>query len=224
VSDLVLALVPEMIGLVATPGAIVACLLLLTSRRPVGNVAILAGVFLAVYGALAALVLATGRVGGAEDSDGGWARGWLSIVIGAAFLVVAALVWRREPEVPMTPGVHRRGLAERLRDPSRRELATGAATLALVNPNVVILASGVGIVVTSDVDADGQLVGVALLLAASMLDFVVPSVLYVASGERGRRGLRRATDWLLARQAVVGAVVLAALGVTFVLRGLGHVL
>lgn len=80
-----------------------------------------------------------------------------------------------------------------------------------------------GIVVTADVGLGSQVGGVALLLAASMIDFVVPVLVFVAAGERGRGWLRSATSWLLAHNHVIGIVVLLAFGVLFAGRGLAQV-
>lgn len=226
-------LLPEMVGLAVTPAAIVACLLLLGSSHPFRNVGALALPFLAVYGVLSAVALVAGRAADAASGDPSTTRGWMSVVVGTIFLAVAARSWlrplRRPVEAaPSAPGTHRAatagpGWVSRLRDPSVGLVLGAGLLLAIVNPNVAILASGLGIVVTADVNLGAQLGGIVLLLAASMIDFVLPMLVFVVAGERGRRWLRDATGWLLAHDRVIGIVVLIVFGVLFVGRGLVQV-
>ncbi|MER7604781.1 GAP family protein [Nocardioides sp. NPDC127503] len=228
--ELVGQLLPEMVGLAVTPAAIVACLLLLGSSYPFRNVVALAVPFLAVYGVLSIIALVAGRAADAASGDPSTTRGWMSVVAGGIFLTVAAMSWLRRPAGrPAARATHRATTAEpgwvsQLRDPSVRLVLVAGLLLAIVNPNVAILASGLGIVVTADVGLGAQVVGIALLLAASMIDFIVPVLVFVAAGERGRGWLRSATRWLLAHNHVIGIVVLVAFGVLFVGRGLGQVI
>ncbi len=226
-------LLPEMVGLAVTPAAVVACLLLLGSSHPYRNVVALAVPFLAVYGVLSIVALVVGQATDAASDDPSTTRGWLSIVLGGIFLALAARSWLRSQQRPVEDapsgrGTHRAAIAEpawasRLRDPSVGLVLGAGLLVAVVNPNVAILASGLGIVVTADVSLGVQLGGVALLLAASMIDFVVPMLVFVAAGERGRRWLRDATSWLLAHDRAIGIIVLLVFGVMFVGRGIAQV-
>jgi len=226
-------LLPEMVGLAVTPAAVVACLLLLGSSHPFRNVVALALPFLAVYGVLSVAALAAGRAADAADDDPATTRGWMSIVVGVIFLAVAVMSWLR-PRLQSTAGApsaratHRAAMEEpgwvsALRDPSVGLVLVAGLLLAVVNPNVAILVSGLGIVVTADVRLSAQISGIVLLLAASMIDFVVPLLVFVLAGERGRGWLRSATGWLLAHNHVISIVVLLAFGVLFVGRGLAQV-
>lgn len=226
-------LLPEMVGLAVTPAAVVACLLLLGSSHPYRNVVALAVPFLAVYGVLSVAALAAGRAADAASDDPSTTRGWMSIVVGVIFLAVAVMSWLR-PRLQSAAGAasaratHRADTEEpvwvsRLRDPSVGLVLAAGLLLAVVNPNVAILVSGLGIVVTADVRLSAQISGIVLLLAASMIDFVVPLLVFVLAGERGRGWLRTATGWLLAHNHVISIVVLLAFGVLFVGRGLAQV-
>lgn len=225
-------LLPEMVGLAVTPAAVVACLLLLGSSHPFRNVIMLATPFLALYGLLAVAAVAAGRTADVSSDDPSTIRGWLSLVIGVLFLAAAAVSWFRPLRQSVGPrsagavgpaSTTEPGWVSRLRDPSPRLVLGAGALLAVVNPNVAILISGLGIVVTADVAFGVQAGGVALLLAASMIDFVVPALVFVLAGARGRGWLESATRWLLAHNRVIGIVVLLVFGVLFVGRGLGQV-
>lgn len=226
-------LLPEMVGLAVTPAAVVACLLLLGSSHPYRNVLALAAPFLAVYGVLSVAALAAGRAADAASDEPSPVRGWLSIAVGVIFLVVAVMSWLR-PRLRSAAGARAAGATHRaameepgwvsgLRDPSVGLALVAGLVLAVVNPNVAILVSGLGIVVTADVRLSAQISGIVLLLAASMIDFALPVLVFVAAGERGRGWLRSATKWLLAHNHVIGIVVLIAFGVLFVGRGLAQV-
>lgn len=220
-------LVPEMVGLSVTPAAVIACLLLLGSSHPFRNVAALAAPFLIVYGFLSVVAVVVGRTADAASDDPSTIRGWMSLVVGGVFLTLGAASWLRPPETrPAARATHRAaepGWVSRLRDPAVGLVLVAGLLLAVVNPNVAILVSGLGIVVTTDVGLGAQIGGVVLLLAASMVDFVIPLLVFVLAGERGRGWLRSATRWLLAHNRVIGIVVLIAFGLLFVGRGLGQI-
>lgn len=228
-------LLPEMVGLAVTPAAVVACLILLGSSHPYRNVALLAVPFLAVYGVLSVAALAVGRAADAASDDPSTIRGWMSLVVGVTFLVLAVVSWLRPRLRQAAAGAlaaratHRAtpeepGWVSGLRDPSVGLLLGAGLLLAVVNPNVAILVSGLAIVVTADVRLSAQLSGIALLLAASMIDFVVPMLVFAAAGERGRGWLRSATKWLITHNHVIGIVVLLAFGLLFVGRGLAQIM
>ncbi|SDD60041.1 Sap, sulfolipid-1-addressing protein [Nocardioides lianchengensis] len=216
--ELATQLVPEMLGLLVTPAAVVACLLLLGSSHPFRNVAALAGSFLAVYAGVSVLVLALGEAAGTTTDDPSTARGGISLGAGVLFLAAGAWSWAHSPARTGSPP----GWVVRLRDPAPRLVVGAGLLLAAVNPNIAILASGLGIVLTSDAGTGARLGGVGLLLAASMLDFAVPTLVFVVAGRRGRRWLRDATGWLLAHNRAIGVVVLVAFGLLFVGRGLAQ--
>ena len=225
-------LVPEMVGLSVTPAAIVACLLLLGSSRPFRNVAMLAAPFLVIYGAISVAAFAVGQSADLGGDDPTTRRGWLSLVVGFVFLAVGLWSWLRPPRphgahssaAGATPdAVAEPGWVPRLRDPSLRLVLAAGAVLAVVNPNVAILASGLGIVITADATLGVQAGGVALLLAASLVDFVVPTLVFVLAGEPGRRWLRSATRWLLGHNHAIGIGVLLVFGLLFVGRGLAQI-
>jgi Sap-like sulfolipid-1-addressing protein len=226
VGDLVATLAPEIVGLAVTPAAVIACLMLLGSSHPYRNVACLAGVFLVVYGVICVVVVALGRVSGTSTDDPSTAHGWAGLVVGILFLVGGVVSWLRPPRVVATAettSVPLPGWAARLRDPSVKLVLAVALVLAVLNPNIAILASGLTLLVARDSGAE-QLVGVALLLAGSMVDFALPTLAFVVGGERGRAHLRSATLWLIAHNRVIGIVVLLAFGLLFAGRGLVQVL
>lgn len=123
-----------------------------------------------------------------------------------------------------TDGTDEPAWAGMLRDPPLKLVATAGLLIAVLNPNVAILVSGLGIVLTAEVPTSQQAFGVAFLLAASMVDFAVPVLIFVMAGKAGRAWLQTVTAWLLAHNHVIGIVVLAAFGTLFTVRGIEQLL
>lgn len=224
--DLLAQLVPEIIGLAVTPAAIVACLLLLGSHRPYRNVAVFGGTVLVLYAILGGIALVAGRsVDAQETADATTVRGWIGLVVGLLFLAggVATVAGRPAPR-PEGAGDRTPGWARRLASPRVPTLVGVAVVLALVNPNVAIFFSGLGTVVTADVAVEEQVVGVLILVVASVLDYVVPTVLYAVTGVPGRHRLHALRAWLVRNDRPIGAAVLLVFGLMFTTRGVIQVL
>lgn len=219
-------LVPEIIGLAATPAAIVACLLLLGSNRPYRNVVVFGGTVLMLYGLLGAMALAAGRAAGTHETDDpSTVRGWIGLVVGVLFLAGGVVTVARRPQQrPEGAGERTPAWASKLRDPTPLTLAGVAVVLALVNPNVAIFVSGVGSVVTADLPVGQQAVGVLVLVVASVLDYVLPTVFYAVTGLPGRRQLHAVRSWLLAHDRAIGAGVFLVFGAAFTARALTQLL
>jgi len=231
--ELLAQLVPEIIGLAATPAAIVACLLLLGSHRPYRNVAIFGGTVLVLYSILGAVALAAGRSVEAQTTEEATtARDWLGLVIGLLFLVGGVVALVRRPTLrpvggaeggPEGAGEQAPGWARKLAAPTPATLVGVALVLALVNPNVAIFFSGVGAVVAADITVGEQVLGILVLVLASVLDYLVPTVLYAVTGIPGRHRLQAMRNWLVRNNRVIGAVVLLAFGLMFTVRGAAQV-
>lgn len=224
--DLLAQLVPEIIGLAVTPAAIVACLLLLGSHRPYRNVAVFGGTVMVLYAILGAIALAAGRSVDAQGTaEATTARDWIGLVVGLLFLAGGlAAVLRRPAPRPEGAAEEMPGWARRLARPKVGTLVGVALVLAIVNPNVAIFFSGLGMVVAADISVGEQVLGVLILVVASVLDYVVPTVLYAVTGIPGRHRLRGLRRWLVRNDRVIGAAVLLVFGVMFTVRGLVQVL
>jgi hypothetical protein len=223
VGDLVLDLLPEIVGMAVTPAAVIACLILLGSQHNVRDVTAFALVFLVNYALLCAVVLLVGRAARDSTSSDSTVHSWIGLVVGVLFLAGGAYTWAR-PSKHAAPARRPPAWVKRLEDPSLGLVVGAAAVLSILNPNVAILVSGLGTIVTAGVSADHELVAVGLLLAGSMIDFVVPSLLYAVSGSRGRRTLAGLTDWLTMHNRAISIGVLLAFGVLFTGRGLVQLL
>lgn len=224
--QLLAQLVPEIVGLAVTPAAIVACLLLLGAHRPYRNVAVFGGTVLVVYAILGVIALAAGRTADTQETDDPTtARGWIGLVVGVLFLAGGVLaVVRRPPPRLAGEDAETPGWARKLASPTPSTLVSVAVVLALLNPNVAIYFSGLGMVMTADISVAEQAVGILILVIASVLDYLIPTLLYAVTGIPGRQNLRAMRLWLVRHDRAIGAVVLLVFGVVFTVRGLVQVL
>lgn len=213
-------LLPEAIGLIVTPLAIIGTFLLLQSAQPVPNAAAFGGGFALVYGIVAVAVLVGGAAAGAHGTEGASTlAAVLGIVIGSLFLLAAIVTWVRRP-------AERRDRAPRWATKLETAHPRGAFLtglgLAILNPNIVILLSGLAIVVADSEGTGMRLAGAAVLVVAALLDIAVPIGVYVALGDRAERPMERAKTWLIAHTRVITIGMLAVLGIVFVVRGINR--
>jgi len=224
-SELATALAPEMVGLVVTPAVLIACLVVLGTPRPIGKLALFAAVYLSVYAVLSLVVVVIGHVAGIEGHSASVIRGWISLTVGVLFLVGGAIAWRgaTRPRPGARSSQPAPGWAGGLADPHPRLLVLTALALAVINPNVAILLSGLGIIVTADVSVGAQLVGVGLMLAACLVDFAVPALVYAVGGPAGRGRLQAASRWMVLHNQAIGVGVLVFFGLLFAGRGIAQI-
>ncbi|TQF74924.1 hypothetical protein FK531_02350 [Rhodococcus spelaei] len=211
--ELVLLLIPEMIGLIITPAAIAGCVLLLQSNNPIRNALAFAGAFLFVYTMIGLAALAGGA--GDPSATSQTVSHWIGLTVGLLFLAVGlAQLLQRKKLVAEKP----KWMVE-LEEASPRRAFVIGLLLANLNPNLFIMLSGMSIISSSDSTWAQALVGTALLLLAAMVDFLIPIGAYVILGDRARRGLDSAKSWMVRRNKELGVAVFLGFGALFTIRG-----
>ncbi len=215
-ADLLVALLPEMTGLVVTPGAIAGCILLLHSRRPVGNALAFGGAFFAVY----ALIAISALLGGASDpgSTSKDVSHGTGLVVGLLFLLAGLWVLFRRPadRVRTEPPKMLRELES---SGPQRAFVIGIA-LAVLNPNLFLMMSGMSAISSSNASPSAALGATALLLLAASLDFLVPIAVYVIAGHRAQRWLDATQIWMIRNSRPMTLAVLFGFGALFAVRGI----
>jgi threonine/homoserine/homoserine lactone efflux protein len=209
------SLVPEMIGLILTPLAIICCILLLESAKPLPNSIAFGLGFFVIYSILCIFTLVIGGAAGAHKNDSD-AAAVIGIVVGVLFLIGGVFTWIRKPVAGRRPKWA--AVIESCTPP--KAFALGLV-LAIVNPNIMILLSGLSIVITTDVGAGTRIAGAACLVFASALDFLIPIGIYLAMGDRAPVKLAALRTWMLAKSRAISIGMLLVLGVVFVVRGIG---
>lgn len=214
---MIVDLLPEFIGLILTPAAIAGCILLLQSRQPYANALAFAGAFLALYAVISIAVLAIGNsVEPADDTS--TTKGIVGLVIGGLFLLVGAVIalhHRRTREGPPK-------WAAMLETASPTGAFLAGAVLAIANPNVFILLSGLGVVVADASSRADEVLGAVFLLIAVALDFLVPIALFAALGPQARRWLDEGKAWMVDHDRGLTLTILFGFGALFVVRGVGN--
>ncbi|MFI5428572.1 GAP family protein [Aeromicrobium sp. UC242_57] len=212
---LISALLPEIVGLIITPAAVVGAVLLLESRGGVRAAASFGAGFLVLYAVITLAAIIGGAANpGAQDDDVSAAIG---IAVGCVFLAVGGLQLLRRPRPDAPPP----GWIRHLDQAGPAVAFVIGVVMALVNPNLLILLSGIGVIASSDQSSLVSLVGLVALFVAAMLDFIVPIGLYVVLGDRARTALVHVKQWMLRHNRALSIAVLLGFGVLFLGRGLG---
>lgn len=211
---LLLLLVPEIVGLMITPGAVVGCVLLLRSKFPVRNASAFGGGFLVVY----LLVALSAVLGGASDPGSTPAEVSHSagLVVGLLFLAGGCWVLLRKPVARRTG---RPRLLTELETAGPRKAFAIGLVLGILNPNVFIMLSGMSIVSSASVSIGASLVATLVLLIAAAADFLIPIGAYLIGGERTERGLVAVETWMLRHSRELTLGVLFGFGALFTIRG-----
>ncbi|MEV0332222.1 GAP family protein [Nocardia sp. NPDC050717] len=211
---LLVLLLPEILGLMITPGAVIGCVLLLRSREPVRNASMFGAGFLVVY----FLVAVAAVLGGASDPAATSARSsaYAGLVVGVLFLAGGCWLLLRKPR---KAAERPRLLAELDAAGPRKAFALGLV-LGMVNPNLFIMLSGMSVISSSAVSVGAALLATLILLLAAVADFLVPIGVYLAVGPRADQGLATLEKWMLAHSRTLTLSVLFGFGALFTVRGI----
>ena len=212
--DLIVVLLPEILGLIVTPAAIAGCVLLLQSRSPLRNAFSFGGAFLLVYAQLAVAALLGGATEPTATSQ--TVSHWVGLVIGFAFLAIGATIWIRHGAV--ASGAPK--WMQQLEAATPRTAFVAGLALAIVDPNLVIMMAGMSAIASAQTSVAVALAGTVVLLVAAALDFIVPIGAYRLLGERVRSGLDTAKRWMIEHDRALSIGVFLGFGALFTVRGL----
>ncbi|QNG20231.1 hypothetical protein G4H71_13215 [Rhodococcus triatomae] len=213
-AEVLVQLLPEMLGLVITPGAIIGCILLLHSREPIRNASAFGAGFLVVY----VMIAVSALLGGASDpgSTPPETSHGAGLMVGLVFLAVGCWIAGRPPR----PDADHPALLRELESAGPRKAFVLGVALGVINPNLFLMISGMSIIASSTVSPTAALVAALLLLIAASLDFLVPIGVYRLLGDRARVGLDRLQAWMLRNSRSLTLAVLFGFGALFTVRGI----
>ncbi|WP_336882469.1 GAP family protein [Rhodococcus globerulus] len=211
--ELIVQLLPEVAGLMITPGAIIGCILLLQSRQPVHNAVAFAAGFLVVY----VMIAVSALLGGASDpgSTTPETSHGAGLVIGLIFLSIGSWTAVRQPR----PVAGRPRLLRELDTAHPPKAFILGVALGAINPNLFLMISGMSIIASSTVGVVAALLATLALLIAAFIDFLIPIGAYLALGERARTGLDAVEAWMLRNSRTLTLFVLFGFGALFTVRG-----
>jgi threonine/homoserine/homoserine lactone efflux protein len=218
VLELVAELVPQAIGVAASPLPLIAVLLMVLSPDGRGrSTAFAAGRVLGVLTAVLAVAAVSEFV--TQASGGTRAGAVIRLVLGAALIVLAVTKLRSRPKgaaEPKTPG----WMQALDSMPPAKALKTGFM-VTVVNPKELIFAIAAGVVIGSATVPPGMVAAAVLIYTAiATVTVVVPVVAYLLGGARVRDVLEPVRTWLVRYYNIVIAAVLAIIGAVMIGKGL----
>jgi threonine/homoserine/homoserine lactone efflux protein len=195
-------------GVAISPVPIIALILMLFSNRAGSNsLAFLVGWLLGLTG-VSIIVLAVGLEGSDGSSDAG---GWVKVVIGLLFVLLAVRQWRSRPHDGDEP--HMPKWMASIDEFTAVKAFGVAVLLSAVNPKNL----GLTVAAAASIGAEGLDVGeeaavVAIYVVLASITLIVPVVGFLAARERMTPILDSMKAWLLVNNATVMAILFLVLG------------
>lgn len=215
--DMLVELMPSMLGLIITPAAIAAGILLLGTSRPFANALSFVAGFAAVYSIISVIVVSVAATR-TEPLLTTKTKGIIEIVVGLVLLGLAVVTIRGRHQRPAREA--KKGFLSRLSDATPPFAFGAGATLATLNPNIPILIAGLAVVAASDT---GHVIGAVLLVLASVLGILMALLWRLLMPETAARYLERVKLWIGAHERAINVAMLVVFGTAFVVKGLAAV-
>lgn len=207
---------PVALGIAASPFPIIpAILLLFTARARATSSSFLLGWVVGILVATG-LFAALAEVLDTSDQPAVWAT-WARIVLGAVLVVLGVRQWLGRGAKESAPR-----WMQSLADATPATALRLGLVLSAANPKILLLTAAGGLAIgSSELDAAGVALAVALFTVVAASTVAIPVLLYLVRGERILGPLGVARDWLQANNAAVMAVVIVVIGVLLLVKGLG---
>jgi threonine/homoserine/homoserine lactone efflux protein len=198
---------PLALGVALSPAAIIAVVLMLTSRRAKVNGPVFVLGWLIGLGIVGAVVLAVAGAGSASRSGtpAAWVD-WVKIAAGVVLLLVAARVFRSRPhgdEQPQMP----KWLATIDKTTPLAALGLGAAMSGANPKNLVLAVGGAAAIAQTGIPGGQQAIAYLVFALAGTLGVGIPVIIYLAMGTRSDKLLAGLKDWMSAHNAAITAVL-----------------
>jgi threonine/homoserine/homoserine lactone efflux protein len=198
---------PLALGVALSPAAIIAVVLILTSRRAKVNGPVFVLGWLIGLGIVGTIVLAVAGAGSASKSGtpAAWVD-WVKIAAGVVLLLVAARVFRSRPhgdEQPQMP----KWLATIDKTTPLAALGLGAAMSGANPKNLVLAVGGAAAIAQTGIPGGQQAIAYLVFALVGTLGVGIPVVIYFAMGTRSDKLLAGLKDWMSAHNAAITAVL-----------------
>lgn len=217
--ELIVELLPQAVGMAASPLPLIAVLLMILSPNGRGrSIAFAAGRVLAV---LATAVVAASLSELATQGAGGTRTGAaIRLVLGVVFVVLALSKFRARPKDAAEQKTPQWMQALDGMQPAKA-LRTGFLVTA-INPKELIFGIAAGVVIGSATLPLGE-VAAALLIYTGIatITVVLPVAAYLIIGTPVRGALEPVRTWLVRYYNIIIAAVLAIIGAVMIGKGLG---
>lgn len=217
-------IVPLAIGVAISPVPIIAVILMLfTQRAQANSLVFLLGWVVGLAGACTLFVWLSGTQDLSTAGEPSTAASWINVVVGVLLLLAALRQWQSRPE----PGDEAKGPRWMKRiDALGPGIALGLGVLlSAVNPKNLLLTVKAGVSIGgAGLSAVDEAVAIAGFTLIGSITVALPTIAYVVAGERAKPSLNRAKAWLLLKNAMVTAALLAVLGVALLGNGIAGLL
>lgn len=216
--ELVGTVVPLALVVGLSPVSVMPAILLLMTPRARANGPAYLG---ALVIALTALVLVALALGGLSDPEPASEQGvgWIQVVTGSVFLVLAVVKWVRRPRAGQAKPPPAWMAAVTTYTP--RQSARLGVLLAVANPKILLMALAAGAEIAYLAEGSAQkAAAVAVFVAVGCVGVAVPVLLHAVMGQRAGPGLERGRVWLERNSTALSIGVLVLLGVLLLLEGL----
>jgi threonine/homoserine/homoserine lactone efflux protein len=203
------------VAIAASPFSIIpAVLLLFTPRALPTGFSFLVGWSTGIAASATAFALLA-EVVEQNDTTPTWAS-WARIVLGAVLIAVGARGWMRRGEESEPPP-----WIESIASSTPRSALRLGLLLSAANPKVLLLAAAAGLAIGSeDLTTSEVVTSLALFTVVAAVTVAAPPLLYLVAGRRVLAPLGRVKDWLVAHSAAVMAVVITAIGIALLAKGI----
>lgn len=219
-ADAFWSLLPTALAVALSPIPIVAIVLILGTPRAGGNGPAFAAGWVAGLSAVGALVLLVlGSTDGASEEEG---VGWMQLGIGAAFLVMALLQWRKRPAAgtePEPPG----WMATIDGVTAGRATGLGLA-LSGANPkNLALTLAAAATIAEAGLSSGEELAALAAFVAIGSASVLGPVLAHAIAPGPTTRPLGAIKGFMTRHSATVMAIVLVLIGAKLLAEGLSTI-
>jgi threonine/homoserine/homoserine lactone efflux protein len=207
------------VGVVLSPVAVVAVVLLLATPNGVRNGWTLVAGWLTGFAVIGVIGIGIGDAADSSSGDVADWRAWMQVVLGVVLLVLAVRQWKGRPTGDGDPSRPRWMEAIDELTPVKA-LGVGFALVALNPKNAVLGLSAASTVATAGLTLTGDVVVYSAFGLLTTVGLVGPLLATMVAGERAAPGLARLRTFLLRHSAVITGVVLVVVGIDLVGDGI----
>lgn len=212
---------PLALGVAISPVPIIAVILMLLAPRAGStSMGYMIGWIAGIVVAVVVFLLLAGLLDDGSDDGQSTAVSWVRLVLGALFILLAVVQWRRRPKPgtePELPGWMR------AIDGFTPVKATGLGfLLSAINPKNLAMAIAAGVAIGgAGLSGGQQTVAVIVYVVIAASTVAIPVVGYAVAADRMRGPLDELKTWLEANNTTVMAVLLLVIGFAVFGKGLG---
>ena len=212
-------LLPIAVGVAVSPGAVIATILMLLSKRAgSSSIGFAVGWLLGIFIATVLFVLLSSALSTSDDGPSTTAS-WIKLALGVLLLVVGVKQWRGRNGGHETPK-WMQAIDEMT---AVKGLGLGFA-LAAINPKNLLMCIAAGVSIGSaSLATSGVIASVLVFTIIASSTVAIPVVGYVVAADRLREPLAKLKVWLQDNNTTVMSVLILVVGVVLIGKGISGI-